>query len=92
MRRYGNDALLGGELMKYEKMGELVGEAGTGLVGKDVDVWRSGGVVGASSEETVDERRRWWGEVMMGIGAACLKPFKLESSLRGLSVALDMIL
>ena len=46
----------------------------------------SGGVVGASSEETVEERRRWWGGVRMGIGEACFKSFKLESSLRGLSV------
>ena len=38
MRRYGNEAVLGGELMKIEKIGE-VGDAGTGLdVGKDVDV------------------------------------------------------
>ena len=51
----------------------------------------SGGVVGASSEETVEERRRWWGEARMGIGEVCLKSFKLESSLRGLSVASDMI-
>lgn len=38
MRRYGNEAVLGGELMKIEKIGEL-GDAGTGLVvGKDVEV------------------------------------------------------
>lgn len=46
----------------------------------------SGGVVGASSEETVEERRRWWGGARMGIGEACFKSLKLESSLRGLSV------
>ena len=72
--------------MKIEKIGEL-GDAGTGLdVGKDVDVRMSGGVVGASSEETVEERRRWWGGARMGIGEACFKSLKLESSLRGLSV------